>query len=88
MVAENEGYDLVSLAQEKDFPEAGRFLSTFCARDPWKCLGMHMEVPISHEVLLAEARKSLLAVSQQMLQDPWQGKENPIMLSCVDIQAP
>ncbi|CAE7267188.1 unnamed protein product [Symbiodinium sp. CCMP2592] len=39
-------YDLVSLAQEKDFPEA----------------------PISHEVLIAEARKSLLAVSQQMLQ--------------------
>ncbi|CAE7265330.1 unnamed protein product, partial [Symbiodinium necroappetens] len=63
-------YDLVSLAQEKDFPE----------------------VPISHEVLLAEARKSLLAVSQQMLQAATEHDATPAggnaQLSPCDAPAP
>ena len=80
LVSRSQGYDLVSLAQEKDFPEADRFPSIQVGREIlYVFASVHMEAPISHEVLIAEARKSLLAVSQQMLQDPWQGKENPAL---------
>ena len=41
-------------------------------------VGSHgCKAPPSHEVLMAEARKSLLAVSQHMLQVPPEGNGSP-----------